>query len=313
MRVALSRLPDKIDTGYLIATLTPRDPPDPSRDEGKKGLSTPEADHAFDPGRIAAALVAARRQARALAVYPGPTPSSLAEGYAVQEAAIGLWPDTVAGWKAGGIPLELQSRLGAERVVGPIFRAHVWPAGAQPARLPVIPGGFAAIEAEYVYRLGRDAPADKLDWMPEEALALADAMLVGVELAGSPMAAINRLGPTVVASDFGNNAGLIVGPVAEGWRERPDDWPACEVHVDGRLVGAGSPAALPGGPPAGLAFVLQACAVRGRPLTAGQLVTTGAASGVHDIRPGQSARVVFAGVGEIHCVAEVAAPVGAAP
>ena len=34
---------------------------------------------------------------------------------------------------------------------------------------------------------------------------------MGVEMAGSPLATINELGPTVVAADFGNNNGLILG------------------------------------------------------------------------------------------------------
>jgi 2-keto-4-pentenoate hydratase len=37
------------------------------------------------------------------------------------------------------------------------------------------------------------------------------------------------------------------------------------------------------------------------PLKAGQLVSTGATTGVHDIRAGQSASAMFGGVGEIRC------------
>jgi 2-keto-4-pentenoate hydratase len=137
-----------------------------------------------------------------------------------------------------------------------------------------------------------------------------DEMLGGVELAGSPLATINVLGPRVVASDFGNNAGLILGPPIPGWRERPDQIPACEAYVDGKLVGRGTPQSIPGGPAASLAFLLNACARRGRPLTRGQLVTTGAASGIHEIEAGQTARIVFEGMEEIRCVAVPARPEG---
>ena len=102
---------------------------------------------------------------------------------------------------------------------------------------------------------------------------------MGVEFAASPLATINVLGPRVVASDFGNNAGLILGPVFPGWRQRPDEVPACEAYVEGKLVGRGTTASVPGGPATSLAFLLGAAARRGRPLKAGQLVTTGAASG----------------------------------
>ncbi len=264
----------------------------------------------FDAHSIADAFVAARLAARPLPGFPGGLiPASLSQGYGVQELAIGLWPDEVAGWKVGRIPDDVQAELGADRVMGPVFRRNVWQAAPGEAiRLPVIPGGFAAVEAEYVFRMGRDTPADKFEWTAAEAVEFVDEMLAGVELAGSPLATINVLGPKVVASDFGNNAGLILGPVFPRWRERPDEVPACEAYVEGQLVGRGTTASVPGGPATSLAFLLGAAARRGRSLRAGQLVTTGAASGIHDIEAGQSARIVFGDVAEIRCEAVIASP-----
>lgn len=267
---------------------------------------------AFDPAAVARQFVDARLGARALPGFPGALPDGMAQGYLVQEQAIGLWPDQVVGWKVGRIPPELQAELKAERVMGPVFAGHVWQADAsKPTALPVISGGFAAVEAEYIYRMGRDAPTDKLAWTPEEALEYVADLIVGVEFAGSPLAVINVLGPRVVASDFGNNAGLILGRVVPDWRERPDEVPPCHAWVEGKLVGEGSPASIPGGPPASLAFLMTACAQRGRPLKAGQLVTTGAASGIHDIEAGQTARITFGDLEEIRCVAVAAQPAGA--
>lgn len=263
-----------------------------------------EAATAFDPALVARQFVEARLAARALPGFPGPLPADMAAGYQVQEAAIGLWPEPVVGWKVGRIPPELQTELKAERVMGPVFAGHVWQADpAAPTPLPVIAGGFAAVEAEYIYRIGRDTPADKLDWTPDEALDYVADLLVGVEYAGSPLAAINVLGPRVVASDFGNNAGLILGRVVPQWRERPELIPPCRAYVDGKLVGEGSPDSIPGRPPGSLAFLLAACAARGRPLKAGHLVTTGAASGIHDIEAGQTARITFGDLEAIDCIA----------
>lgn len=260
-------------------------------------------------GDIARTLVAARLSARALAVYPGSSPDSLAEGYAIQELAIGLWPDQIAGWKVGRVPPELQARLGDERIAGPTFlRALHRPSPGETIALPAIAGGFAAVEAEFVYRLAVDAPAGKTSWTPVEALALVGALHIGVEFAGSPLKAINDLGSTVVASDFGNNAALIVGAEIPGWRERTDASLVCQTFVDGALVGSGTAASVPGGPAEALAFLLGHCAARGRPLTAGQYVTTGAATGIHEISVGQSARVSFGEFGEILCTAEMARP-----
>ena len=75
-----------------------------------------------------------------------------------------------------------------------------------------------------------------------------------------------------------------------------------------QLVGRGAPSSIPGGPAASLAFLMNACAARGRPLKRGQLVTTGAASGIHDIEAGQTARIAFGDLDEIRCIAQRALP-----
>ena len=265
---------------------------------------------ALAPEEVARRFVGARRAAVSISDFPGALPPDMAAGYVIQEAAIGLWPDRVAGWKVGRIPPELQASLKADRVLGPVFTANVTQAGTEPTPVFAIAGGFAAVEAEYIYRLGEDAPAGKTDWTPAEALKLVEVELVGVEFAGSPLATINVLGPRVVAADFGNNAGLILGKPIPDWRTRDDDWPRCEAFINGKLVGRGAPSSIPGGPPASLAFLMNAVAARGRPLKRGQLVTTGAASGIHDIEAGQTARIAFDGLDEIFCICRPAEPQG---
>lgn len=251
---------------------------------------------------IAATLTEARIARRPLDAFPGAKPASLEEGYRIQEAAIGLWPDTVAGWKIGLVAAELRARLGSERLAGPIFARDVRNADTSEVSFPVFVGGFAAVEGEFVFRLGADAPAAKDVWTDAEAIALVEAVHIGVETAGSPMRAINDLGPTVVSSDFGNNFGVILGPEISSWKSRLNN-----IHVtteiDGRVVGTGAAGVLPGGPVAGLRFLLAHLARRGRPLKRGQLVSSGALTGVHDILAGQKSRIVFEGCGEITCAA----------
>lgn len=269
-------------------------------------LSPAQAATSLEPAEIAERLVRARLDRRPLSEFPGGAlPPALAVSYAAQDLAIDLWPDEVAGWKVGRIPTELQESLGAERLCGPIFSRRVQIAsGAGPTAFPVFHGGFTAVEAEFVYRLAADAPADRTDWTPAEALSLVDGLHMGVEIAASPLAAINILGPLAVASDFGNNDGLILGPELVGWRDRTDESLICATEIDGVTVGEGSAASLAGGPAASLAFLLNNTARRGRPLRRGCLVTTGAATGIHDIRAGQTARISFGEFGEILCVAQ---------
>jgi 2-keto-4-pentenoate hydratase len=260
-------------------------------------------------GRIAQRFVAARLNAMALDDYPGPIPPDLASGYECQEAAIGLWPDVIAGWKIGRIPPDFEQKLGQARLAGPIFRRAVQQATAgKVVEFGVFVGGFAAVEAEYVFEIAKDAPAGQLRWSINDAAAIVGRMLVGIEAAGSPLATINKLGPTVVVSDFGNNAGLILGPEVPNWRERTPSDLTCETSIDGKQVGQGAAANIFGGPLGALQFVAEHCARRGRPLKAGMLISTGAATGIHDIASGQAARVEFKGIGTIHCTAKPRAP-----
>jgi 2-keto-4-pentenoate hydratase len=259
---------------------------------------------------IAGLFVAARQEARALPGFPGDPPDTLTASYRVQDEAIALWPDDVAGWKIGRVPAAQVKALGAERLTGPIFNHLVWRSNGGAVEIPVFERGFAAVEAEYVLRIAHDVPPEDTEWTREDAMHVVAAMHVGVETAGSPLATINDLGATVVVSDVGNNHGLILGPEVQNWRARLTAGLTCEPFIDDASVGRGEARAGADDMIDALVFLLEHMARRGRTLKAGQLISTGAVTGVHDIRIGQHARVSFADVGDILCSAVKAAPNG---
>ena len=171
-----------------------------------------------DRSRIAGRFLAARRAASGLDAYPGVFPASLDEAYAIQDAAIAAWGRPVIGWKVGRINPPLSSRYGADRLTGPSFASQtVAEAGTTP-ECPVFAEGFAAGEAEFLLRIARTPPAGKGRFTLEEAADLIEAVHVGIEIASSPLGAINKLGPVAVISDFGNNTGLVVGAAIPDWR-----------------------------------------------------------------------------------------------
>jgi 2-keto-4-pentenoate hydratase len=256
---------------------------------------------------IARAFVAARQASQALPAYPGVLPPDMLTGYAVQEAAMRIWPDPVAGWKVGLVAPAAQSALGTTRLAGPIFRSTlIESAGTKPVNLAAIAGGFAAIEVELVVAAARDAPATQREWTLEQAAVFAGEWRVGVEFAASPLATINDLGATAVVSDFGNNSGLILGPRLDSRLIANPAGLVCETKIDGRRVGFASAADLPGGALEALRFLLGHLAERGRSLRAGQWVSTGAITGVHQIFPGQRGSVEFLGHGRIDVLVEAA-------
>lgn len=270
-------------------------------------IHTADPVEAYPVAAVAERFARARRTAASLPDFPGPLPTCLDVGYQIQDAALSLWDDEVVGWKVGRVPAVHEVRLGKSRIFGPVFRRglqHVAPGSVTP--FPVFVGGFAAVEAEYVVRIGHDAPADKREWSLDEAAELIGAMHIGMEPAGSPLATINILGPTAVVSDFGNNAGLMVGQEIPDWRERSLDELRCETLIAGQVVGQGGAFLLPGGPVQSLRLLAENLAQRGRPLKQGMLICTGAAAGIHDIVAGQEGAVRFDGYGEIRCAAVAA-------
>jgi 2-keto-4-pentenoate hydratase len=265
-------------------------------------LVSVDSDVAFDAKGVAAEFVRARRSAGALTKYPGSPPPDLAAAYRCQDEAIAAWDDTIAGWKVGWIPEPHSTTFDAQRLVGPIFARtvqRVAPGHVQDAS--VFAQGFAAVEAEFVFQLAKDAPAGVTEWTAESARRLVRTLYIGIEIASSPLQNINDYGPAVIASDFGNNAGLLLGAEVADWQARAPGSLPCETRIDGAVVGRGSAAAVSGGPLAALAFALRCNALRGRPLRAGDFVSTGAATGVHPIGAGQTAEAIFPGVGSLAC------------
>lgn len=253
---------------------------------------------AFDGPAIAnaaAALVAARRAAVGIDAFPGALPEDLATAYAIQNAVTTAWADPVVGWKVALVPPALTERLGAIRFIGPVFAKTTTAWSGDPLRFPVIEGGFGAIEAEFVVRVAADAPPDRLDYSPGEAAAFVGAIHAGIEVAGNALSSVMTLGPMASVPSFGNNIGLVIGPqIAEGLADL--EAIRAETDIDGQSVGTGAADKLPGGVAAALAFALSVTARLGRPLTAGQWVSTGALTGVHAVTIGQSIRIAFTGV-----------------
>ncbi len=235
--------------------------------------------------QIARAFVSARRGAHGLSPYPGERPATMPEAYAIQDRAIALDGRPVAGWKVGKINPPLDAQLGTNRLAGPIFADQV--VGIDTLSLPVIADGFAAAEAEYCVRVARGPAPGRTGLSLDEALELVDAVHIGIEIASSPYADINADGPLVTISDFGNNFGLLIGPEVPGWRDLSFlDLPV-ESRIDGAVVGEATARAMLDGPIGAVAFLVDCLAARGLSLEPGTWVSSGAVTGVHQIRPGQ--------------------------
>lgn len=241
-----------------------------------------------DRSRIAGRFLAARRAAAGLDSFPGDFPASLDEAYAIQDAAIAAWERPVVGWKVGRVPEALIGHFGTDRLAGPIFAA-----AADGAEMPVFAEGFAAGEAEFMLRIGTAPPRDKARFSLEEAADLVGAVHIGIEIASSPLGAINEIGPIAVVSDFGNNNGLVVGAEIAEWRSSGFEQWEVTCRIGGEVAGRGRAAAFPDGAIGAARFLFELMARRGIGLAPGQWISSGAVTGVHRARPGQVVEARF--------------------
>ncbi len=241
-----------------------------------------------DRSRIAGRFLAARRAASGLDAYPGDFPATLDEAYAIQDAAIAAWGRPVIGWKVGRVAEPLIGLFGTDRIAGPIF--HEAQDGAE---MPVFAEGFAAGEAEFLLRIGAAPPVGKINFTLEETGDLIDAVHAGIEIASSPLGAINDIGPIAVVSDFGNNNGLVVGPEIPDWRASGFEQWEVTCRIGGEVAGTGRAAGFPDGAIGAARFLFELMARRGIALAPGQWISSGAVTGVHRAHPGQDVEASF--------------------
>ena len=243
---------------------------------------------------ISSTLLAARRAAQALPGFPGTLPNLLADAYEVQRLSREQWPDDVAGWKVGGMPPAPAALHDTTHLTGPIFRSavHVAADSSGPAPMPIYEGGFAAIEPEFIIELGASRAEDR--------------MFIGVEIASSPLPAINDIGPLAVICDFGNNNGLMLGPEVPDWQQNGGAPVTVECFIDGALIGSKHIADIRVNARRSVAFWLAHAQRHGLSTAPGTYISTGAITGIHEARCGSRFQGHFGDLGSVELLLEQA-------
>lgn len=204
------------------------------------------------------------------------------EAYAIQNEAVALIGRPVLGWKVARVSPELAAVWGEERIVGPAFR--LWDDLEGPPAIPLIKGGYAAAEAEFQLQV-RDVPKGPSVTLASASEAIG-AIRIGIEIAGSPYPEINRHGPAVTVSDFGNNIGLRLGTAIP--MPRADEAFGWEVtsYVQGERVGTGTGAGPAGSPIEAARILFELAARYDLDVRPGQWISAGAITGGHQVVSG---------------------------
>lgn len=219
----------------------------------------------------ARAIDAARRGHRPFPDLSGVgRPLNEADGYAVQAAVHALRPRPVFGWKIGCTNAVMQEMLG---IPGPAVGGMTTrlASGAALAFADFVAPG---VECEIAFRLGADLPGGG-EYDRHSIGDAVDAAMASLEVVDNRYGdIISRPVGEMIADDF-FHAACVLGPPVQDWRGLDLAALRGRSEKNGTVQGDGISAAVLGHPLAALAWAANILAAQGRPLRAGQVVTTG--------------------------------------
>lgn len=239
---------------------------------------------------IASLLVHARRTGQPMVVPEKTAIKTDVVAYRVQDKVFAkLWPGAhPAAWKAGGPSDKV------EPTAAPIAPEQVL---KNPARVSAKAIGMVGVEGEVAFRLAKDLPPrDKAYGEEEIAAAIAEAV-VTIEVCASRLAKWRVAPGGWQLADFQNHGALVVGNGTKDWRKLDLCKQPMEIRVGTRISRAtgshswGNPFRL-------MPWIVAHCAGRSGGLRKGDIVTTGAWTGLEAAKAGDEVVVRFPGIGE---------------
>ena len=225
------------------------------------------------------------------------TPTTMADGYALQDAFLRRWKEERIGWKVGATASRVQEVYGVkEPFCGPFFAADTFSSPAMPSS-----GAFnhKCIESEFAFRFGKDLPPRDEAYTRDDILDAVVAVLPAFELISPRFDTLLQDRVALAAADCGLNGGFVLGKDTKEWRNI--DYPAHKVTltIAGKLAAEGTGANVLGHPFNVLDWLVNHLSARGITLKAGEIVSTGTCTGFIHIEEGQEAVADFGSLGQI--------------
>lgn len=247
---------------------------------------------------IAEKLIEARQTRTPLSTFPGTLPDTPEDAYQIQDLCIKGWNDNIVGWKVAGLKAEMHEQFNAKRQSGPVFEKNLrFVDCSEHILAPVYAGGFGAIEAEFVIKLGDVSQLPTSGLTAGDVRSVIEKVFIGIEIASSPMKDTHKYGTFSGISDFGNNAGIIVGPEVTDWQNVDLSSINVSVTVDDEVVGNATTKPELDGPLGAITYLIEHLAQRGHTIPAGTYVSSGAITGAHKTDLNIASKVTFEGYG----------------
>ena len=193
-------------------------------------------------------------------------------------------PREAIAWKAAVI--------GDDMVLAPFFDGMMYDS---PAEIPGSDFVTCIIEAEVAFRLGQDfAPSDEGHSVDDVLAGVTNAYIV-IEAPNSRYE--TRADMASMAADGVGNFALVVGPEIADWQSKDLHALPVEIQIDGATVAEGRDERP--NPIEVLVATVNEINARGMTVSAGQIITTGAAALHAPGRPGNEALIRFPDIGEV--------------
>ena len=240
-------------------------------------------------GKAVKLLVDAHRS-RTLAAIGNIALTSEQDAYRVQDSVFAkLWPGAKpAAWKAGGPSDKLEPNA------APIAPEKLL---TSPASVAAASMNMLGVEAEIAFRLSRDLPPRARPYSERSVAAAVGEVLVAIELCDTRLAGWKESSGLWKLADFQTNGALVAGSGTADWQKI--DFPNQEVEftIGARVVKAKGSHSF-GNPFRLMPWIANHCARRGMGLRAGNVVTTGAWTGLEIAHAGDEVVARFPGIGE---------------
>lgn len=240
-------------------------------------------------GKAHKLLVAAHRSRK-----PAPTAGTPLhteeEAYSVQAAVFAdLWPGARAvAWKAGG-PSDKVEPTAAPIPPENLLRS---PASVTGKKMRMI-----GVEAEVAFRLAKDLPPRSRPYSDRSVAAAVGEVVVTIELCDTRLADWKETSGLWKLADFQNNSALVVGSGTRDWQKIDFLQQEMEFRIGARIARAKGAHSF-GNPFRLLPWLVRHAAKRGLGLHAGDVITTGAWTGLEIASLGDEVTARFPGIGE---------------
>jgi len=243
-------------------------------------------------------LITAREQNKLIELPETLKPSTLEEGYKIQDQIIQSGHFQLKGWKVAITSTDLMKKAGvSEPVSGPLFDKWVY---SEPQAILDGAPTLYGFEFEFAFKMAKDLPVREQPYNQDEVKAAVGSLHLAIEPVGTRYSqGPIKSGLPQFAADHGGNYAFVHGPAITDWRQLDLSKIVVTGYFDNNKVGQQLGSNVMGDPINSLTWLANHLQKRGYYLKAGEWVTTGAVVGPIPVKPPVKVRGDFGELGSV--------------